>query len=131
MKTRFVSAVAALVLLGGLPACTKSPEPVDHRGKVDAVDATAGSVTIDGTPYTAGEGVVIGSDIAVGDSVEYTVQGTTLKSIGEIEMPAAPAPVVVDSTGLGAAVDSTGAAIGNAVDSAGAAIGNAVDSLRK
>ena len=107
-------ALGALALVG-----CKGEEAAEMRGAVTAVDGT--TVSIDGTQYTPAEGVDI-STLAVGDSVSYEADGTTLSSFTEVySAPEMPAPMA-DSTGMMG--DTTGAA-GGTGDTTGAAGGTA------
>ena len=132
MKVKFFSALTALALTGGvvLTGC-KTDEAAEGRGVVEAVDATAATVTIGGTAYTAGEGVSIAPDIAVGDSVMYTANGTTVTSISEIMTDMGmPAPMDSAAAGMGAMADSAAMGMANMADSAAAGMSNMADSVR-
>ncbi len=102
MKKLFLMplALGALALVG-----CKGEEAAEMRGAVTAVDGT--TVSIDGTQFTPAEGVDI-TTLAVGDSVSYESDGTTLKAFSEVySAPEMPAPMPADSTGMMG--DSTGA----------------------
>lgn len=70
------------------------------KGAVEAVDAAAESVTIAGTQYTTAFAESVSLDgIAVGDSVNYTLEGTTITSLYRF-YTAAPAPYASDDEGV-------------------------------
>ncbi len=121
MKLKLILLSTALFGTVALTGCeTKSAEPM--KGAVEAVDAAAKTITIAGTQYTAAETVTL-DGIAMGDSVNYSVDGTTVTSLDRFYTAAPMDAPMTDS--LGAGVDSLGNAIGTGLDSAAAAIQNA------
>lgn len=104
----FIRPLAALFLLGAVVVGCQEPaaEQTSGAGVVTAVDATANTVSVDHAgmahTFTAGEGVTIPTDLAVGDSVEFSATGETLTSLTEIqpvmEMPMDSTMMMTDST---------------------------------
>ena len=87
------------------------------KGAVEAIDAAAKTITIAGTQYTAAETVTL-DGIAMGDSVNYSVDGTTVTSLDRFYTAAPMDAPMTDSLGMG--LDSLGNAIGTGLDSAAA-----------
>ena len=122
------SFLMTLALTGSvaLTGCQTDTEAAMQRGLVDAVEGTA--VTISGTQYTAGEGIVL-TDIAAGDSVEYALgENNTLTSI--MDLGTGPGMMDGGMGSMGAMGDSAAMGMGNMADSAASGMSNMADSIR-
>lgn len=121
MKLKLILLSTALFGSVALTGCeTKPAEPL--KGAVESVDAATKAITISGTAYTAAENVSL-DGLAMGDSVNFAANGTTITEITEFYSAPDMTPAPVDSTTVG--LDSLGNRIGAGLDSAGAAVQNA------
>ena len=129
MKLKLILLSTALFGTVALTGCeTKSAEPM--KGAVESVDAASKAITISGMAYTAGETVTL-DGIAMGDSVSYTVDGTTVTMLDRTyTAPMMQEPAPMDSLGMPAVLDSAAAAIQNGAAGAANGMDNAADSAK-
>ncbi len=118
MKLKLILLSTALFGSVALTGCANEAAE-SMKGAVESVDPATKAITISGMAYTAAETVSL-DGVAMGDSVNYKVDGTTVTELDKFY--SAPMSAPADSAAAG--LDSLGNAIGTALDSAGAAIQN-------